>query len=202
MVASTRATFRSAATPPPTRLPLTSPPPGVAQLPSALTVLEPGPYWYFRLRSIVLTVGEGWAVVRREDDFFDIVRTDDSLIFVGIGRFPTTYRGRGQPVGATSVDAVVEALLDHPGLEVTEVGPASLLGFEGRTLDVRDPDEQTPMFGTQTGVFYQRPGLEARYEFLDVGPSVLEVWVAAPVGQLDTALEVTRPVIDALVWLD
>jgi hypothetical protein len=175
-----------------------TPPPGVAFLPVAGTTLDPGTYWWaLRFPWLEIEIDQGWAIGRHEDDYLDFVDPGEGLHLVGIGRFPQALGG-GLPVGATSADAVVTALLAHHALIVDDVGPASLFGLEGRTIDVRMEDEPVPLFAEQMGVFYLPEGFEARFHVLDVNGGALEVWVAAPEGELEAALEIAQPLLEGI----
>jgi hypothetical protein len=48
------------------------------------------------------------------------------------------------------------------------------------------------------GVFYLPQGFEARFHVLDVNSGALEVWVAAPEGELEAALEIAQPLLEGI----
>jgi hypothetical protein len=192
-------TIDTTRTPVPTLFQRRSPPPGVAVLPDDGVPLDPGTYWWtLRFPWLEIEVGEGWAIGKHEPDYLDFVDPGAGLHLVGIGRFTQVFIGGGLPVGARNADAVVSALQANNALIVEEVGPVSLFGLDGRTIDIRMEEDPAPLFVEQAGVFYLPEGFEARFHVLDVNAGALEVWIAAPEGELDAALEIAQPLLDGI----
>jgi hypothetical protein len=189
--------------PMPTLQPYPTLPPGVALIPGQGTPLEPGTYWWLDRRPFLeLRIPEGWTVGHHKGDFFDLFRTGGSLPAVSLGRFPQVFRTTGEAVGTFDAASVVEALSSHPGVVVDDVGPVTLAGLSGRTIDVRVAEGQTPLFRTQEGSYNADPGHVSRYHVLDVPGGAIEVWIVARDGELDAALEIARPLLDGLSLVD
>jgi hypothetical protein len=172
-------------------------PPGTAWLEDGQ--VEPGTYWFAGFEpALELEIGSaGWEVGHFHDTVFDLFKNGD-FPAVGFGRFSEVYGAEGAARSTTDAAAVVAALEANPNLTTTRVGPASISGLTGWTIDVRAEQEQTPLFRAADGQFKFDPGFVGRYHVLDVPGGAIEVWVAAREGGLDAAVEATQPIIDGL----
>jgi hypothetical protein len=161
--------------------------------------VEPGTYWFDGFQpALELEIGSaGWEVGHFHDNVFDLFKHGD-FPAIGFGRFSEVYGADGAARPTTDAAAVVAALEANPNLTATRVGPASIAGLTGWTIDVRAQQEQTPLFGAPDGQFKFDPGFVSRYHVLDVPGGAIEVWVAGREGELDTAIEVTQPILDGL----
>jgi hypothetical protein len=171
-------------------------PSGVAWLVDG--VLEPGTYRFAGFQpSVEITVGADWEVGHFHPYLFDLFYRS-TFPSIGFGRFPTVKHRDGTTVDATSARAVVGALRANDELEITEVGPASIAGRSGFTIDVRAIHPQTPLFSAPDGDFKFDPGLVARLHVLDVPDGAMELLIAAQPGKLQDALATTQPILDSL----
>jgi len=160
--------------------------------------LDPGTYWFNGFEPwLAVTVGDGWEVGHFHGDFFDLFRNGD-FPSIGFGRFPQVKHRDGTTIEATSARAIVDGLKSNPELEVTDVGPASVAGLTGFTIDIRAKSAQTPLFTSPDGDFKFDPEFIARWRILDVAGGAVEILVAARPGTLDEALEATQPILDSL----
>ena len=181
------------ARPTPTGLPLPS---GVAWLEDK--VLEPGTYRFNGFEPwLEVSVDAGWEVGHFHRDFFDLFQAGD-FPSIGFGRFETVKHRDGTTFPAVNAAAVVEALRANPDLEVTDVGPASVAGLSGLTVDIRAMREQSPLFSTPDGDFKFDPEFVSRWHILDVRGGTVQVLVAARPGKLDEAIRTTQPVLDSV----
>jgi hypothetical protein len=160
--------------------------------------LQPGTYWFNGYEPwLEVTVGAGWQVGHFHDDFFDLFFEGD-FPSIGFGRFARVKHRDGTTFEATDARSVVDALRSNPELEVTDVGPATIAGLTGRTIDIRAKSPQTPLFATPDGDFKFDPEFIGRWHILDVAGGALEILVAARPGKLDAAIATTQPVLDSL----
>jgi len=160
--------------------------------------LRPGTYWFSGFEPwLEVTVGEDWQVGHFHDEFFDLFFAGD-FPSIGFGRFARVKHRDGTTFEATDAQSVVDALGSNPELEVTDVGPATIAGLTGRTIDIRAKSPQTPLFATPDGDFRFDPEFIARWHILDVEGGALEVLVAARPGKLDEAIATTQPIVDSL----
>jgi len=194
----TLAPTRVPATPTPHPSPTRDPrlPSGVAWLQDA--ALEPGTYWFNGFDPwLEVTVREGWEVGHFHDNFFDLFLEGD-FPSIGFGRFAAVKHRDGTTIEATSAQVVVDGLRSNPELEVADVGPASVAGLTGRTVDIRAKSQQVPLFGTPDGDFRFDPEFLSRWHILDVPGGAIEILIAARPGRLDEAIAATRPVLDSV----
>ncbi len=180
-----------------------APSPSAEPLPSGVAwlrdgVLQPGTYRFAGFEPwIEVTVGADWEVGHFHPYLFDLFYRS-TFPSIGFGRFPTVKHRDGTTVDATSAQAVVDALRANDELEVTEVGPASIAGLSGFTIDVRAIHPQTPLFSTPDGDFKFDPGLVARLHVLDLPGGAMELLIAAQPGKLEDAIAATKPILDSL----
>jgi hypothetical protein len=201
----TATTPRPTAAPTPSAAPtlLPSPSPSLEPLPSGVAwlrdgVLEPGTYRFAGFDpNVEVTVGEDWEVGHFHPYLFDLFYRS-TFPSIGFGRFAIVKHRDGTRVEATSARAVVDALLANDELEITDVGPASIAGRSGLTIDIRAIHPQTPLFSAPDGDFKFDPGLLARMHVLDVPGGALEVFIAAQPGKLDDAVATVKPILDSL----
>lgn len=183
----------SAQSPGPTEFPLPS---GVAWLEDEK--LDPGTYWFNGFDPwLQMTVGEGWEVGHFHPDFFDLFIESDKAI--GFGRFGLVKHRDGTTFAATNAQAVVDALRSNPVLEITDVGPVSIAGLAGLTIDVRAKSRQTPLFSTPGGDFNFDPEFIPRLHVLNVSGGTMVVMIVARPGRLDEAISLTQPVLASLL---
>jgi hypothetical protein len=161
-------------------------------------VLEPGTYWFNGFDPwLELTVGEDWEVGHFHDDFFDLFHEGD-FPSIGFGRFAAVKHRDGTTIEATTSLVVVDGLRSNPELEVRDVGPASIAGLTGLTIEIRAKSQQVPLFGGPDGDFKFDPEFLSRWHILDVPGGTLEILVAARPGRLDDAIETTQPILDSV----
>jgi hypothetical protein len=171
-------------------------PSGVAWLEDG--VLEPGTYRFAGFQPAVeITVGDDWEVGHFHPYLFDLFYRS-AFPSIGFGRFPAVKHRDGTRVDTTSARAVVDALLANGELDITDVGPASIAGRSGLTIDIRALHPQTPLFSAPDGDFKFDPGLLARLHVLDVPGGAVEVFIAAQPGELEDAIATTQPILDSL----
>jgi hypothetical protein len=180
-----------------------APSPSLEPLPSGVAwlrdgVLEPGTYRFAGFQpSVEITVGADWEVGHFHPYLFDLFYRS-TFPSIGFGRFPTVKHRDGTTIDATSARGVVDALRANDELEITEVGPASIAGRSGITIDVRAIHPQTPLFSAPDGDFKFDPGLVARLHILDVPGGAMELLIAAQPGKLEDAIATTQPILDSL----
>jgi len=180
-----------------------APSPSLEPLPSGVAwlrdgVLEPGTYRFAGFQpSVEITVGADWEVGHFHPYLFDLFY-QSSFPSIGFGRFPTVKQRDGTAIEATNAQAAVDALRANDELEIIEVGPASIAGRSGITIDVRAIHPQTPLFSAPDGDFKFDPGLVARLHILDVPGGAMELLIAAQPGKLEDAIAGTKPILDSL----
>lgn len=159
--------------------------------------MEPGTYRWDGFEPVIeFEIGSGWRVGHRHAEIFDLFVGGD-FPAVGFARFPFAIGADGE-VPATDAAAAIAALATNPDVELDDVGPASIGGLSGRTIDLRVTSDNTPIFGTGDEEFHFGPGFVARYHVLDIEGGVLLVAVMAEEGQLEAALPVAQPILDSL----
>ena len=204
--ASTGASPSSAAPLTPAASPTQAPPtlpPGVAFVHDG--VLAPGTYWFRGFEPwLQLEIdGPGWEVGHFHDEIFDLF-DQSAFPAIGFARFPavSTPASSASPSGATvpttSIDAILDTWRLNPAIEVVHVGAVTVAGLSGRTVDVSVTAAQTPLFGAASEAFKFDPGFDSRFHLLEVDGGVLEVFVVGPAGELDAAVERTRPILESL----
>lgn len=192
------ATATATSTPRPTSRATTSPlPSGVAWIEDG--ELAPGTYWFDGFDPwLQLTVpGEGWEVGHFHPDFFDLFH-DGDFPSIGFGRFATVKHRDGTTFEATDAQTIVTALKANLELEVTDVGPVTIAGLHGLTIDIRAKNQQVPLFGTPDGDFNFDPEFLSHWHILDVEGGAIEILVAARPGKLEEAIEATQPILDSV----
>lgn len=142
--------------------------------------MAPGTYtWDEFTPHLTFVVDAGWQVGHRHGEFFDLFPAGGEPTAgpgIGFGRFDFVH-GAGGPVPMTDAAAVVAALEANPLVRVERIGPASLAGLTGLTVDVRVTEVQTPLLDGRGGTFHSDPDWVSRYTFLDVDGGVLAVSV-------------------------
>lgn len=167
--------------------------------------LEPGTYRFegFEPALELEIPGAGWQVGHFHHEIFDLFLEGD-FPAIAFARFPTVATPAtsaapgGSAVPATSIDQVLDALGSNPNIVVTAVGPVEVAGLSGRTVDIEVTKEQTALFGAGTEGFHFDPGFVGRFHLLAVEGGVLEIFVTHRDGQLEEAIEVTRPILDSV----
>jgi hypothetical protein len=186
----------------PTEAPRTLPP-GVAFVHDG--VLAPGTYWFrgFEPWVQVEVDDSGWEVGHFHDEIFDLFHAGD-FPAIGFARFPSvaTPASSATPAGgtvpATSIDAILDAWRSNPAIEVVDLGPATIAGLSGRSVEVAVSAEQTPLFGAGGEGFKFDPGFDSRFHLLEVDGGVLEVFIVGQAGELEAAIAGTRPILESL----
>jgi hypothetical protein len=158
-------------------------------LPPEQTPVVPGRYrWTDFSPAFEIEIGPGWAVGHRHLGFFDLW-SGSSLPAIGFARF-SGVRGAGEAaVDATSVADVLAALGTNARIRIADRGPVEVAGLVGRAIDIEVEAPQTPVFTAEDGDFNLDPGLDTRWNMLDVpGGGVLFVYVVATDAGLTAAL--------------
>jgi hypothetical protein len=203
----------SPATPPPS-LPPETPVPSPTSTPPTLPagvafvhdgVLAPGTYWFCGFEPwLQLEVdGPGWEVGHFHDEEFDLF-LNGTFPSIGFARFPavataaSSASSAGSSIAATSIAAILEAWRSNPRIVIAEVGPVTIAGLAGTTVDVRVTAEQTPLFGAGSAAFKFNPGLDSQFHLLAVDGGVVEVFIVGQKGGLDAAIEAVQAIVDSL----
>lgn len=150
------------------------------------------------------TPDDTWESLHLLGEFVDIARFDGvsrsgpPSDWIAFGHPARIHAETEVPADGLTPDEIAGVLRGRDDLETSEPEAFSVAGLDGVRLDLRAEAPDTSIFGGPSGNLSLHPSRDARMGIVVAGGEPLLVLVFAMPGQLDTAWDEARPVLESV----